>query len=137
MGFIFFIPLVLIAFHESTFDNRKYLWMESFFRGENEGSQDRFENRNPQVSDHHCEGLEISKVPFDQLIKAFPKTNQVRKKSFFPILTLSISVSFFKMIIDIKILFFIQSSEESILKEVRDIKIQLRALMEKLDKLHS
>lgn len=82
MGFIFFIPLVLIAFHESSFDNRKYLWMENWFIGDNEGSQNSPENRNPQVNDPHCVGLEISKVPFDELIKAFPKTDQVKKKTF-------------------------------------------------------
>ena len=35
------------------------------------------------------------------------------------------------------IVFFLQSSEESILKEVREVKNQLHALMEKLDKLRS
>ena len=40
------------------------------------------------------------------------------------------------MVVD-EFLLFKQSSEESILKEVRDVKNQLHALMEKLDKLHS
>lgn len=104
LGFIFFIPLTLIAFHETAYD-KKYIWMENWFRGSDEGSQDCLENRDPQVHDPHCEGLVISKVPFEELIKAFPKTDK--------------------------------SSEESILKEVRDIKIQLHVLMQKLDKLHS
>ena len=41
-----------------------------------------------------------------------------------------------KIVVD-KFFFFLQSSEESILKEIRDVKNQLHALMEKLDKLHS
>lgn len=81
MGFIFFIPLTLIAFRESTLD-KKNAWMENWFRGDDEGSQDRPENRNPQVDDPHCEGLVISKVPFEELIKAFPKTDKVNL--FFP-----------------------------------------------------
>ena len=75
MGFIFFIPLTLIAFHETTFD-KKYIWMENWFRGSDEGSQDCLENRDPQVNDHG-EGLVISKVPFEELIKAFPKADKV------------------------------------------------------------
>lgn len=77
MGIIFFIPLTLIAFCESTFDKRKHVWMETWFRGDDEGSQESPEDRNPKVTDPNCEGLEISKVPFEELIKVFPKTDQV------------------------------------------------------------
>ena len=82
MGIFFFIPLTLIAFYESTFDKRKYIWMENWFRGEDEAPQDSPENRDPVVNDPNCEGLEISKVPFEELIKAFPKIDQV-SASFF------------------------------------------------------
>jgi len=104
MGILFFIPLTLIAFYEST-SKRKYVWMENWFRGDDEAPQDCPENRDPEVNDPNCEGLVISKVPFEELIKEFPKIDQ--------------------------------SSEESILKEIRGVKNQLHALMEKLDKLHS
>ena len=77
MGIIFFIPLALIAFFESTFDKQGHAWIETWFRGEYEGSEDRPENRNPQVNDPNREGLEISKVPFEELIKVFPNTGQV------------------------------------------------------------
>ena len=77
MGILFFIPLTLIAFYESTFDRRKHVWMENWFRGDDEASQDCPENRNPEVNDPNCEGLKISNVPFDELIKAFPKIDQV------------------------------------------------------------
>lgn len=76
MGFIFFIPLTFIAFYESTFDTRKHTWMESWFRGSDEGSGDSPANRDPIVDDPACEGLEISKVPFSELIKVFPNTTQ-------------------------------------------------------------
>lgn len=77
MGFLFFIPLAVIAFYESTLDNRKFVWMEHWFRGDDEGSRDLPENRNPVVDDPLCEGLQISKVPFEELINAFPKTEKV------------------------------------------------------------
>ena len=77
MGFLFFIPLTVIAFYESTSDRRTYVWMESWFSGDYEAPQDSPENRNPVVNDPDCEGLAISKVPFEELIKAFPKMDQV------------------------------------------------------------
>lgn len=78
MGTLFFIPLTLIAFYESTFNKRKYVWMENWFRGDDEAAEDCPENRDPEVNDPNCEGLVISKVPFEELIKAFPKIDQVR-----------------------------------------------------------
>ena len=77
MGILFFIPLTLITFYESTFDKRKYVWMENWFRGDDEAPQDCPENRDPEVDDPNCEGLKISKMPFEELIKAFPKIDQV------------------------------------------------------------
>ena len=82
MGILFFIPLTLIAFYEST-DKRKHVWMENWFRGEDEASQDCPENRNPEVDDPSCEGLKISKVPFEELIKAFPRIGQVSTSLYF------------------------------------------------------
>jgi hypothetical protein len=51
--------------------------MENWFRGNDEGSADSLENRDPIVDDPTCEGLEISRVPFSELIKVFPNTAQV------------------------------------------------------------
>ncbi|KAF8165552.1 calcium activated cation channel [Crassisporium funariophilum] len=103
MGFIFFIPLTCIALYESTFDRNKHSWMDTWFRGNDEGEEDSPANRDPEVDDPNCEGMEISKVPFSELIKVFPNTAQ--------------------------------SSEASILKEIADVKRQLRTLLERLDKL--
>lgn len=81
MSFIFFIPLTAIALYESTFSSdfgRKNGWIDSWFRGDDEGAEDTVENRNPVVDDENCRGMEISKVPFEELIKVFPNTAQVR-----------------------------------------------------------
>jgi len=77
MGFLFIIPLMFIALYESTVDSHKHTWMENWFRGNDEGEEDSPANRNPQVDDPHCVGLEISKVPFEELVKVFPNTAQV------------------------------------------------------------
>ncbi|KDR83970.1 hypothetical protein GALMADRAFT_236519 [Galerina marginata CBS 339.88] len=103
MSSVFFLPLGLIAFYESTFDRRKHTWMENWFRGNDEGEEDSPTNRNPEVDDPKCVGLQISRVPFEELIKVFPNTTQ--------------------------------SSEATIMKEVAEVKEQLHALMQKLDRL--
>ncbi|PPQ64620.1 hypothetical protein CVT24_008357 [Panaeolus cyanescens] len=76
MSIVFFVPLCIIALCESTFDSRRHVWMESWFRGDNEGEQDSPASRNPIVDDPTCQGLEISRVPFEELIKVFPNTGQ-------------------------------------------------------------
>jgi len=77
MGFIFFVPLTLIALYESLFDRRKHTWMENWFRGNDEGEEDTPANRNPTVEDDpRCPGMQISKVPFEELVKVFPNTSQ-------------------------------------------------------------
>ncbi|KXN86125.1 Calcium channel YVC1 [Leucoagaricus sp. SymC.cos] len=79
MSFIFFIPLTVIALYESTFSSefgRKNGWMNNWFRGDDEGAEDSVENRNPTVDDVNCRGMEISKVPFEELVKVFPNTTQ-------------------------------------------------------------
>ncbi len=77
MSVIFFVPLLFIAFYESTFDKNKHTWMENWFRGNDEGEQDTPLYRDPVVNDSRCPGLEISKVPFEELIKVFPNTSVV------------------------------------------------------------
>jgi len=76
MGTIFFIPLSVIALYESTFDSNKNAWMKNWLRGDNEGEADSLENRDPEVDDPKCDGMVISKVPFEELIKVFPNTQQ-------------------------------------------------------------
>ncbi|KAF9481831.1 calcium activated cation channel [Pholiota conissans] len=81
MGTIFFFPLVFIAFFESTFDRQKHTWMDTWFRGNDEGEEDSPVARNPEVDDPNCPELEISKVPFEELIKVFPNTTQSSEAS--------------------------------------------------------
>lgn len=78
MGTLFFIPLTFIATYEALFDREKNAWMNSWFRGNDEGADDTPENRNPAVDDPACEGKQISKVPFEELVKVFPNSTQVR-----------------------------------------------------------
>ncbi|KAJ7094508.1 hypothetical protein B0H15DRAFT_946921 [Mycena belliarum] len=76
MMFVFFIPLSMIAFYESVFDSNKHVWMKRWLRGDDEGDEDKPEHRDPEVDDRECEGRVISRVKFDQIIKAFPNTNE-------------------------------------------------------------
>lgn len=75
MSVIFIIPLTCIALYESTRDSNKGHWVDNWFRGDNEGSQDSPSNRDPVVDDEN--GLQISKVPFSELIRVFPVVTQV------------------------------------------------------------
>lgn len=77
MSVIFIVPLLFIALYESTFDKRKHTWMENWFRGNDEGERDTPAHRDPVVDDPRCPGQEISKVPFEELIKVFPDTSVV------------------------------------------------------------
>lgn len=75
MGTIFIVPLTFIALFESRFSrNKPNAWLSNWFRGDDEGAGDSPANRNPTVNDPKCEGLEISKVPFEELVKVFPNT---------------------------------------------------------------
>jgi len=81
MLFIFFIPLTLIALYESARETGKHRWMKRWLSGNDEGEEDLPENRDPEVEEGEGsvsggEGRIISKVKFDELIKAFPNTNQ-------------------------------------------------------------
>ena len=73
MTVLFFIPLALIATYEATRNGQTYTWMTTWLRHDDEGEADYPEMRDPQVEE---DGLEISKVPFEELIKVFPNTQQ-------------------------------------------------------------
>ncbi|KAJ7129408.1 calcium activated cation channel [Mycena epipterygia] len=73
MAIVFFVPLTMIAFYESaTMDTDKHAWMKRWLSGNDQGDGDRPEFRDPQVDGERV----ISKVPFEELVKAFPNTNQ-------------------------------------------------------------
>ncbi|KAG1815632.1 uncharacterized protein BJ212DRAFT_230992 [Suillus subaureus] len=72
MGIIFFVPLTIIALFETS--NMTKSWMVN--------SDDEVDTENPDVLDPVVEGpdadqgSEISKIPFDELVKRFPNTEQ-------------------------------------------------------------
>ncbi|KAJ7752751.1 calcium activated cation channel [Mycena maculata] len=76
MAVIFFIPLAIIAFYESVLDSDKHKWMKRWLSGDDEGACDRPEYRDPEVDEGNGLGRVVSKVPFDELVKAFPNTGQ-------------------------------------------------------------
>ena len=73
MRTLFFIPLVLIALYETYLDPRANKYTKAWFEANEEGYEDDPEYQNPMMAPNEQEG-EISKVPFDELIKAFPNT---------------------------------------------------------------
>jgi len=75
MGIVFFIPLTIIAVYESTFTSRN-AWMRHWWSGNDEGEIDRPEYRDPEMDEAEEHGMVISKVPFAELVKMFPNTEQ-------------------------------------------------------------
>jgi len=76
MNIIFFVPLTLIALYETS--SMKQSWMVNWLY-----AADEVDTRDPLILDPVVEGsdaeqgLEITKVTFDDLIKRFPDTTQV------------------------------------------------------------
>nr|GAT53044.1 predicted protein [Mycena chlorophos] len=77
MGVMFFIPLTIIAFYEAVrVDNTRHVWIKRWLTSDDEGAEVLPESRNPEVDDADGQGKKISRVPFEQLVKAFPNTEQ-------------------------------------------------------------
>jgi hypothetical protein len=91
MSVIFFIPLTIIALYESS--SMKQSWAVNWLQATDEvDTQDPFV-LNPVVEGSDAEqGLEITKVSFDDLIKRFPNTTQVNVFSFSPELPANVSI---------------------------------------------
>ena len=77
MSIIFFIPLSIIALFEARREAKRGSWLEHWLLGDEIGPGDSPQIRNPEVDDPACPGKQISKVPFEELIKVFPTTQQV------------------------------------------------------------
>lgn len=77
MSFIFFIPLSIISVFETSRETKRESWMEQWLLGHENGEEDSPQIRNPEVDDPTCPGKQISRVPFEELIKVFPNTQQV------------------------------------------------------------
>ncbi|KAF8915320.1 hypothetical protein CPB85DRAFT_1293894 [Mucidula mucida] len=76
MRFVFLVPLTIIALYESTVSTRPASWVTNWMRGVDEGDENYPHSRDPIVDNVEDHGLEISKVPFTELIKVFPNTAQ-------------------------------------------------------------
>jgi len=79
MSVVFFIPLVLVTLWESQLDAKKNAFMKNLFDGVEEGEGDDPANQDPSTD--HENGLQISKTPFEELVKAFPNTYQSAESS--------------------------------------------------------
>lgn len=78
MAVVFFIPLTIIAFYESVrTDTNKQKWVKRWLSANDQGEQDDPAYRDPQMDeDESASGRVISKVPFEEIVKGFPNTNQ-------------------------------------------------------------
>ncbi|KAH9833732.1 uncharacterized protein C8Q71DRAFT_838808 [Rhodofomes roseus] len=77
MMVLFCIPLCIIALYESELDPSKNRWVRDLFAYSDEGGEDTPEFENPSVHpDDFAKGLEISRVPFEELVKMFPDTTR-------------------------------------------------------------
>lgn len=75
---IFFIPMVFIGFFEAVIDPNRNVWLRDWVHSAIT-SDDTPDARDPKVTGKDAErGLVISKIPFTELIKEFPKTTMVR-----------------------------------------------------------
>ncbi|KIY69733.1 hypothetical protein CYLTODRAFT_420417 [Cylindrobasidium torrendii FP15055 ss-10] len=71
MRCLFIVPLTMIAVFETSANSAPNLWVRDWLRDSNEGDETYPESRDPEIEDGH---LQISKVPFNELIKVFPNT---------------------------------------------------------------
>jgi hypothetical protein len=117
MSVLFFIPMTVIALYESFSPKRR--WLDDFINGPPSEDEDSPLARDPDVGGEDAEsGLVISRVPFSELVKAFPNTHEVSSISSFDCPLRQI---------------VLQSTETSIIKEIHQVKAQLDALMKRLD----
>lgn len=77
MSVLFFVPMVFIALHESLLDPRKNKWMNNWVNGSFE-ADDSAQARDPEVDGVDADrGMKICTVPFEEIVKSFPNTQQV------------------------------------------------------------
>lgn len=77
MLIIFFIPMICINLFEAVFDPNRNVWLRDWVNV-TITSNDSPDGRDPKVTGKDAErGLVISKIPFTELIKEFPKTTMV------------------------------------------------------------
>ncbi|KAH9002252.1 calcium activated cation channel [Lactarius hatsudake] len=75
MSVLFFIPMTIIALYESFSPKKR--WLDDFINGAPLQDEDSAVARDPEVGEEDAQsGLVISRVPFSELIKAFPNTQE-------------------------------------------------------------
>lgn len=74
---LFFVPMALISFVEAVIDPNRNSWLREWVHTAI-APGDTPDARDPQVTGKDAErGLVISKIPFTELIKEFPRTTMV------------------------------------------------------------
>ncbi len=116
MSVLFIIPMTMIALYESLSPKKR--WLDDFINGPPLEDEDNLLARDPDAGEDAESGLVISRVPFSELVKAFPNTQEVSPIAMF-------------ICPHAQIIF--QSSETSIIKEIQQVKAQLDALTKRLD----
>lgn len=79
MSFLFCFPLGLIALWESQLHRRSQAFVKNIYQNIKEDEEDEAVNQDP-TTENEEQGLEISKVKFDDLVKVFPNSFQVRDR---------------------------------------------------------
>ncbi|KAH9179551.1 calcium activated cation channel [Lactarius sanguifluus] len=80
MSVLFFIPMTTIALYESLSPKKR--WLDDFINGPPLEDEDSVVTRDPEVGEEDAQsGLVISRVPFSELIKAFPNTQESSETS--------------------------------------------------------
>jgi len=75
MTVLFFIPMMVIAFYESS--PSKKSWLDDFINGAPLDEDDSLAACDPEVDGEDARnGLVISRVPFSELVKVFPNTHE-------------------------------------------------------------
>ena len=78
MTVLFFIPMIVIALHESA--PWKKNWLDDFIDGTPLDADDSPAARDPDVDgEDGSNGIVISRVPFSDLVKVFPNTHEVSR----------------------------------------------------------
>jgi len=131
MSVLFFIPMTVIALYESFSPKKR--WLDDFINGPPLEDADSPHARDPDVGgEDAASGLVISRVPFSELVKAFPNTHESSETSIIrEIHQIGVQSSEKNIIREHQI--GVQSSETSIIREIHQIRAQLDSLTKRLD----
>jgi hypothetical protein len=77
MTILFFVPMAVIALYETT--SPKHRWLDDLINGMAWDEDDSPAARDPEVDEEDAgNNIVISRVPFSELVKAFPNMHEVR-----------------------------------------------------------